>query len=144
MESFLDFNVFPIIPTSDLIQSAEGGNARHLLVVAEEDSFSEESKEFLRKVFTAVKYSLGEDALFLNTNNEKTWRLMDFCHKIEGKINTIVLFGTNPKILNVKLTPYLPIKIKDQTILWADKVSSIQEDVTLKKKLWSALQLTFL
>ncbi len=143
--AFFDFTVYNISDTENFYQWVTGDNQRHILI-----GFLDEQQEmleiFLHKIIGSAKLDLEKDCLILRGHSASvsipTFAQMKSFHKIEKA----VLFGLTGKDLglNIETHLYIPFAFNNCQFMFADKLSSIENSVELKKALWHGLQTLFL
>lgn len=135
-------------PTAEAIQAAEektpiaikGNFSNGILILHEEETLSTEVMEMLVKMINAVGHSMSEIGLVSSAGLEGK-SMEDFqalnAHKI-------LKFGRVKHPINAIPAPEYQIFTDEETeYLFADALSAIFEDQSMKRKLWSNLQILF-
>jgi len=140
----LSFTLLDSFEEPDLWREATGSNSKGILVLStENEPFSEDLFNFLKKVLGAVQIQLEEDALFIFKTPEKNISSAQISR--EKDIQILISFGLPAKNLglhwSVKL--YEPLSKNGCLFLFAERLSIIQNDRERKLKLWKALQQIF-
>lgn len=133
--------VAPVIPEEDLVPIAVKGNFTNgLLVVHEEEDLSEEVMNMLVKMINAVGRSMNEIGLVSSANLEN--RSLEEFEALNAHI--ILKFGRIKHPINsVPAISYEVYTDRETQYLFADPLSQISVDNTMKRKLWNALQVLF-
>jgi hypothetical protein len=122
-----------------------GSNRKHILVIVNDDRVSyltDEELTFLTKVLNACELGL-EDIAIINwshlTKKEYQW-LVD-----ELQSKKVLLFNLTPIEFGLPLhfPPFQTQDFDQRTYLQAPSLASIEQDVTAKKQLWTALKKIF-
>jgi hypothetical protein len=145
----------PIIPHSDQTISEEkviiqelkeepipvlGNFEKGVLILIEEDSLRPEVMEMLVKMLNAVGHSMSEVGLI--HSHTLDMRSMKDLKNLNA--HTILKFGRIQHPINsLPANQYEVYSEKDVQYLFADALTGISEDNSLKKKLWGALQIIF-
>ncbi len=112
-----------------------------VLLLADED-LDPSNLLFLEKILNAVNLNIdGVDLLNLNGVRD-----IDFAELVHGKlIHHFITFGVpfNRIHLDIMMDRYQPVRFFGINFLMADSLPTIEADVTLKKRLWAALQQVF-
>lgn len=118
----------------------KGNFTKGLLVVHEEDNLSEEVMDMLVKMMNAVGRSMNEVGLVSSPTLEG--RTLEEFQALNAHI--ILKFGRIKHPVNaVPAIPYDVFTDNETQYLFADALSQISEDNTMKRKLWNALQVLF-
>lgn len=118
----------------------KGNFTKGLLVVHEEDNLSEEVMDMLVKMINAVGRSMNEVGLVSSPTLEG--RTLEEFQALNAHI--ILKFGRIKHPVNaVPAIPYEVFTDEETQYLFADALSQISEDNTMKRKLWNALQVLF-
>src|SRR5690606_8215745 len=113
----------------------EGG----ILIIYQGSGLESDSREFLMKVMGAVGYSL-KDVAMMSAN-----QLLASPTEIISRLNAkkCLVFGTvNHPLMKLKREDYEVIS-GEILFLFADDLKELAENVPLKKKLWTSLQVLF-
>jgi len=140
-EEFEEYNVDTIIQKENLNPIPIKGNfTKGLLVVHEEDNLSEEVMDMLVKMINAVGRSMNEVGLVSSPTLED--RTLEEFQALNAHI--ILKFGRIKHPVNaIPAIPYEVFTDEETHYLFADALSQISEDNTMKRKLWNALQVLF-
>ena len=117
-----------------------GNFEKGVLILIEEDSLRPEVMEMLVKMLNAVGHSMNEVGLI--HSHTLDMRSMKDLKNLNA--HTILKFGRIQHPINsVPANQYEVYSEEDVQYLFADALTSISEDNSLKKKLWGALQILF-
>jgi hypothetical protein len=117
-----------------------GNFEKGVLILIEEDSLRPEVMEMLVKMLNAVGHSMNEVGLI--HSNTLDMRSMKDLKNLNA--HTILKFGRIQHPINsIPANQYEVYLEEDVQYLFADALTSISEDNSLKKKLWGALQILF-
>ena len=126
-------------PISDPIQ-VRGTFTKGILVVHEESSLNSEVMDMLVKMLNACGHSMTEVGLLAAESLEN--RSMEDFQALNAHV--VLKFGRVKHPLNqLPVTPYEIHTEGETEYLFADALTSISEDKTLKRQLWTTLQLLF-
>jgi hypothetical protein len=126
-------------PISDPIQ-VRGNFTKGILVVHEESSLNSEVMDMLVKMLNACGHSMTEVGLLAAESLEN--RSMEDFQALNAHV--VLKFGRVKHPLNqLPVTPYEIHTEGETEYLFADALTSISEDKTLKRQLWTTLQLLF-
>lgn len=148
--------LFPILPmlfSNELIfiaaektvlDKAEGGFARNLLVLMLEEPQAAANREFLTKVLAAANLNLSQDALLAEIPTHEPRNLAPVLQSHQPK--QVLIFGLSAAQLGLsfEVQAYQPVQFYGCTWLFADKLSTLEPDKTKKSQLWTALKQIFL
>lgn len=117
-----------------------GNFSKGVLILHEEPELSAERMEMLVKMINACGHSMNEVGLVASENLEG--RTVEEFQSINA--HTVLKFGKISHPINaVPARPYEVYSENETEYLFADSLSMIGEDVNLKKKLWTSLQVLF-
>lgn len=118
----------------------QGGFSKGILIVHEESILSPEVMDMLVKMLNACGYSMSEVGLV--ASEILASRNMEDFQNLNGHV--VLKFGRiKHPIQQLPFSKY-EIHVENETeYLFADALSTIAEDKTLKRQLWGALQLLF-
>lgn len=117
-----------------------GNFTKGVLILHEETELSAEVMEMLVKMINACGHSMNEVGLVASENLEG--RSMEEFQSLNA--HTVLKFGRISHPINaVPARPYEVYSENETEYLFADSLSMIGEDVNLKKKLWTSLQVLF-
>lgn len=120
--------------------AVRGNFSKGVLILHEEPTLRPELMEMLVKMINACGHSMNEIGLL--ASGELEGRSMDEFKNLNA--HTILKFGRiNHPINAVSTRPYEVFAENETEYLFADSLSTIAEDVSLKKKLWTSLQVLF-
>jgi hypothetical protein len=126
-------------PISYPIQ-VRGNFTKGILVVHEESSLNSEVMDMLVKMLNACGHSMTEVGLLAAESLEN--RSMEDFQALNAHV--VLKFGRVKHPLNqLPVTPYEIHTEGETEYLFADALTSISEDKTLKRQLWTTLQLLF-
>lgn len=118
----------------------EGGFEKGILVVYEGKSLAPQLQELLMKILNAVNCSLKDIALC----SDMSLHLVDADYLQQLSPNKIIIFGDiHHDLMSLKKKNYTILHENDTEYLFADDLKLIADDVSLKKALWSELQVLF-
>lgn len=126
-------------PVLEPIQ-VKGNFTKGILVLHEESSLNSDVMDMLVKMLNACGHSMTEVGLLAAESLEN--RSMEDFQALNAHV--VLKFGrvTHP-INQLPITPYEIHTEGETEYLFADALTSISEDKTLKRKLWTTLQLLF-
>ena len=132
------------IPDKSLLSLATGSFAKRIFVVAQSEPAFPQSSQFLTKILTAAGINLEKDTLFAELKEQDQFSFLPVIK--ERHATHILVFGIAPKQLglNANCLKYQPFDFYGSTFLFADQLSLLEPDKSLKAKLWQALQQLFL
>lgn len=117
-----------------------GNFSKGVLILHEETNLSAELMEMLVKMINACGHSMNEVGLVASENLEG--RTMEEFQSLNA--HTVLKFGRISHPINaVPARPYEVYSENETEYLFVDSLSMIGEDVNLKKKLWTSLQVLF-
>jgi len=118
----------------------KGNFSKGILVIHEETDLSPEVMDMLVKMVNACGHSMTEIGLLESTSLEN--RSMIEFQALNA--HTVIKFGRVKHLINsIPAPPYEVYADQETEYLFADSLSAISEDKSLKKKLWIALQKLF-
>lgn len=118
----------------------KGNFSKGVLILHEEASLREDLMEMLVKMINACGHSMAEIGLLPAKDLEG--RSMEEFKALNA--HTILKFGrVNHPINAVQARPYEVHAERETEYLFADSLTAISENVALKKKLWTSLQVLF-
>ncbi len=143
-KDFLDLNFYPSEPIFDLepiIQTRK--NHKGIIVLFYSKGQVNAEKEFLKKILSAIHLDYDKDIVPINITSKNELRFSQIDNKISCK--SLLVFGISTTELGLvfQCTPYQFFKFRAIHCLFADELSKIQEDQSLKKQLWIALKNQF-
>ncbi|OOG72222.1 hypothetical protein [Algoriphagus sp. A40] len=117
-----------------------GNFSKGVLILHEETQLSAEVMEMLVKMINACGHSMNEVGLVASENLEG--RSMEEFQSLNA--HTVLKFGRISHPINAVPARLYEVYSENETeYLFADSLSMIGEDVNLKKKLWTSLQVLF-
>lgn len=126
-------------PVLDPIQ-VRGNFTKGILVLHEESSLNPEVMDMLVKMLNACGHSMTEVGLLAAESLEN--RSMEDFQALNAHV--VLKFGRVKHPINqLPITPYEIHTEGETEYLFADALTSISEDKTLKRQLWTTLQLLF-
>ena len=126
-------------PVLDPIQ-VRGNFTKGILVLHEESSLNPEVMDMLVKMLNACGHSMTEVGLLAAQSLEN--RSMEDFQALNAHV--VLKFGRVKHPINqLPITPYEIHTEGETEYLFADALTSISEDKTLKRQLWTSLQLLF-
>jgi hypothetical protein len=147
--NFIDFKLFAVFGLDESAPLGRGGNRKGIAVVFEAlEGETEPLREFLLRVFNALKLDLDEDALLLPIRPGERLNLQNLCRKYD--IRFLISFGVSPNRLSMHVNEvkYHPFRLNERTFIFADDLSRIKEErdkggKRMSGMLWEALQAMF-
>lgn len=125
---------------SQLPLSYEGNFEKGVLIILDEPELRDELQDLLFKILGAVGCSLKDIALVLGRQLDGT--TMDSIHDLSP--SKVIMFGKVAHDIMHYRDELYKIHVEDSIeFLFADDLSSIQTNVTMKKSLWNQLQILF-
>ncbi len=133
-----------LVPEGSLLNEAQGGFARRLLVVTAAEPDAPDAQPFLSKILAAAQLNLAQDALLVEIPADRPFALLPALKSKQPA--HVLVFGLSPESLGLALqiALYQPFTFYDSTFCFADKLSLLEPDKTRKAQLWRALQTMFL
>ena len=129
----------PSGPVFEPIQ-VQGNFSKGILVLHEEASLSSDVMDMLVKMLNACGHSMTEVGLLAAESLEN--RSMEDFQALNAHV--VLKFGRVKHPINqLPITPYEIHTEGETEYLFADALTSISEDKTLKRQLWTTLQLLF-
>ena len=125
-------------------ESAAGGFARRVYVLALAEPACPGNRDFLSKVLSAVQLNLDKDTLFAEIPASLP---VSFAAELKKKQpEHVMIFGIHPAQLGLRIDAplYKPVAFYGVTWLFADAVSVLEPDKNKKGLLWAALKQIFL
>jgi hypothetical protein len=117
----------------------EGEYQKNVLVLYQGEGLAESSRAFLMKVLNAVNCSLKDIALL----SEEAIRDTREEHLLQLNPQKMIVFGTlHHPVMGRKKENYHIIQ-EDVECFFADELSDLENNVSLKKELWGTLQRFF-
>lgn len=115
----------------------------HKVLLLADEELDPSNLLFLEKILKAVNLNIdGVDLLNLHGVRD-----MHFDELLRGKyINHFITFGVPFERINldIMMDRYAPVRFEGITFLMADSLPTVEADLNLKKRLWTALQRVFL
>ncbi len=132
------------IPEQSILEKARGGFKRLIWVLVAERQGQPDSTGFLSKILTATQLNLEKDTLFVEIPTDKPTSVLPALKEKHGEF--VLVFGLSPADIGLKanIPAYQPYLFYGSTFLFADALSVLEPDKTLKGKLWQGLQQMFL
>jgi len=98
---------------------------------------------FLRKVLQAVQLHYDKDILSLSGDAQLTFSISDLL--TDTATSKVIVFGFPPSQigLHLNLPKYQAHQVGPCTYLFADALSVLEQQASLKKLLWEGLQVLF-
>jgi hypothetical protein len=120
--------------------SIKGNFSKGILVIHEETNLNTEVMDMLVKMLNACGHSMSEVGLLAAENLEN--RSLEEFKALNAHV--VLKFGRVKHPINqLPTTPYEIHTEGETEYLFADSLTSISEDKTLKRQLWTSLQLLF-
>ncbi len=142
--NLLDFQIFAQLESEKLQKQAVGENEKKLLIVSNHNENGAELIQLLQKILAAVQHDLAKDCLHLQLQSNQQFSFTELCKNQD--IQTGIFFGIIPQRagLNFNFSAYQPLFFQEKTFLFAHDLKEINQQPSLKKQLWGALQAMFL
>lgn len=133
--TYFDFDFFPV---SHQLPEVEGEGARGLLIIHQ--SATEEALNLLQNILNAIGLDMKKHSFRIVTTSQDQLRFVSLQKKLD--FDKVLVFGCTPKDLGLHLrwANYQRYSLCEYDFLFADPLDALQEQVPLKKKLWSAIQ----
>lgn len=145
----LDFHLFPLSDWRQANERLSGNNARHVLVVTEQQQGNEELTDFLGKILSAVKLNLVEDTLLLKLTRRENISFSDLSR--HHSIRQVLLFGIEPRQLGLhfSLPLNVPMSFGGRFFLYTYPLALLFEERTADSRpkaasLWKNLKQLFI
>lgn len=131
------------VPDSAVVKYL-GKNLKNTLVIVQQPLvpfLKDEELAFLTNILSACKLSLADIAI-LNCNGLPVETLQN---EIESNAKTIILFGIDPLSIGLPINfPFFQLQqFNNRMYLYSPSLEEIENDKTLKMKLWNALKNLF-
>ena len=142
--SFLDYQIFPIVEIDEFSTTLIGENAKGVLIGYIEETLDEQ-RIYVEKIMAAAKLNLEKDCLILRGSAETAF--LNFTQIRQGQtLKKAVLFGLKPSDigLNITMPLYQPTLFGDCLFLFVDKPAVIETSKERRVALWTCLQHLFL
>lgn len=127
-----------------LVFDYEGGNNKYILMLfnhAGKGGVPQAQKQFLEKILGATKLSF-EDVAMANLQTIGNASFDDLKNFFAP--SSIFLWGISPKQLGLNADLYQPVIHNKVKVICVDPIDVVENDKTLKAKLWGILQTHFL
>lgn len=136
--------VFYHAPERSLLDFAEGGFARRVLVVAAQEVREPVYREFLLKILAAAQLHLEKDLLLAVLPDAEPVALLPALR--EKHPEHVLVFGFAPAQLGLHLETvlYRPFAFYGTSLLFSESLAVLEPDKIKKSQLWRALQTMFL
>ncbi|TNE55865.1 MAG: hypothetical protein EP344_13050 [Bacteroidetes bacterium] len=133
-----------LIPEQSIQDIAKGGFARRVFVASLSEPAFPAHTGFLEKILAAAGLNLEKDTLFAEIPEQKPFSFLSVIR--EKQAERVLVFGVPPKQLGLQTNTrlYQPFSFYGVSFLFADALSVLAQNKTLKSQLWQALQLMFL
>jgi len=131
------------IEAKSLLETVNGGFARRVLVVVQDEPAYPGNMEFLKKILGAAGLDLEKDALFAAVQVSEPAQILPVLKTKHPE--HVLVFGTPPGQLGLHIQAplYKPLIFMEATFLFAEKLSVIEPDKMRKTNLWQALRQMF-
>ena len=121
-----------------------GNNHKNILVIVSHPTvpfLPDEELSFLTNVLAACKLSMADIGIINNHGAEQS----DLQNLIHSEAKQVLLFGVEPLVIGLPINfPSFQLQpFNNRTYLYAPALSQIEDDKTLKARLWSALKVLF-
>jgi hypothetical protein len=117
----------------------KGQGKKGLLVICQDSDLKEEQETLLKNIITAIKYDYQSD-IFVATIAQNTKVLINEANIAYQKA---IVFGLKPNQigLNIEYVPNHLLSIGECDLIFAQTLTEINGNPTLKSALWKNLQL---
>jgi len=141
---FSDTDLLYKIPERSILDQVKGAFAKRVAVVVLTETGSPEYTDFLKKILLAAGLDLENDTLLAELEAGGDLSFMPLLKSKQAE--SVLVFGLAPKQLGLHLDcpRYQPLRFYGLRFLFADKLSVLEPDQTLKRNLWQALQQMYL
>jgi DNA polymerase III psi subunit len=122
----------------------EGENNKYIVMLFSHtgnEAMPQKQKPFLQKILEATKLSFDDVAL-VNLNNYPNATFEQLKEYFAAA--SIFLWGISPSLFNIKAERYQPVLHDKVKIVYVDAIEKIEQDKSLKAKLWGILQTHYL
>ena len=117
-----------------------GSNSGGVIIIVDEN-ISEEEMTLLDNVLSSINLTRDEVALIRSDDNFDSY--MSQLSDIEStKILSLGITSVKSRLLDIQ-TKYAPTTIEGRTVIIADSLSLLNENIHLKRKLWNTLKKVF-
>jgi DNA polymerase III psi subunit len=121
-----------------------GNNRKNIIVIVSHQTLPflpDEELNFLTNILGACKLSMADIGIVNNHGAEQS----DLQNIIHSEAKQVLLFGTEPLAIGLPINfpPFQLQPFNNRTYLHAPALSQIENDKTLKARLWSALKVLF-
>jgi hypothetical protein len=132
------------IPEENILERTEGQFAKKIFVLVLKETNIPGNRAFLAKVLSAAGIELAQDTALVLADAGEILSLLPILHQKQAE--KVLVFGFTPESIGLRLnaTFYKPFIFYQATWLFADALSVLEPDRTLKGQLWTALKQIFL
>lgn len=121
-----------------------GNNQKNILIIVSHQTvpfLPDEELSFLTNVLAACKLSMADVGIVNNHGAEQN----DLQNLINAEAKQVLLFGVEPLAIGLPINfpPFQLQPFNNRTYLHAPELSEVEDDKTLKSRLWSALKVLF-
>lgn len=121
-----------------------GNNQKNILIIVSHQTvpfLHDEELSFLTNVLAACKLSMADVGIVNNHGAEQN----DLQNLINAEAKQVLLFGVEPLAIGLPINfpPFQLQPFNNRTYLHAPELSEVEDDKTLKARLWSALKVLF-
>lgn len=145
---FSNLSVIPLQEPKEILEKCRGSNQKKLLVVFNKLDENPERLEFLTKILGAAKFDIENDILLLKLTEKEAFSFITLRTKAAdrfGDIDNMLVFGFLPSHfgLNLEVQKYQPFHFYKCGFLFADALSVLEKDKSLKGALWQGMKSLF-
>ncbi len=140
-----EFEIFPVLETSELLKLGQGSNHKKLLVVLQklEEQKRSDAMVLLTKIMKAVNIDLEKDLFLLELSPRAGFNFKELHNALD--FQCMISFGLSPNVagLNFQTRNYEIKTFSTWKFLFVDDLPKIGGDQKLKGALWTNLQQLF-
>ena len=133
-----------LVPEDNILEQVRGQFAKKIFILARREPNAPGNHAFLAKVLSATEVQLDRDAALVLADAGTLLSLLPVMHQKHPE--KILVFGFVPEEIGLRVNAplYKPFLFYQSTWLFADALSELEPDRTLKGHLWTALKQIFL
>ncbi len=148
-DGLFSYDVYLLENSNILEENLIGCNQKETLIILtlneQKEKTSKELLSFLKKILSAIGYELENDVAMIQVERSKSVQIADL--KKSVKFKYLINFGMPLSNLGLNLENnflYKPVTLNGVSIINANSLEEIQQNVNLKKHFWNCLKATFL
>jgi hypothetical protein len=127
------------VEQSTSVEISGQNNKGVVFVKAASDPYTPELQQLLSDIVTkGLQFSL-EDCAVITWNGHFNWNTL----KTLTSVKHLILYGIKPDEMGINRSAalkYVPFTLEETSVIWSDSLQTIQADLNVKKKFWSAMQ----